>query len=96
MSTTIETLEQTIKDGELLHVRIKDRIGTLQNQYKQTAEELQKLGVNPSTALEDIQKKEAEFQKELQALNDLLPSDIIAKYQNYNFGGSNGGSSIPF
>lgn len=97
--SSLEQLEEYIKDGELLKVRISDRLSTLENQYKQVAEELVKLGVKPETALADIQQKEKEYNDGLQKLESMLPIDIINQYKSYNFTdatASNASSVAPF
>ena len=94
---TLEELESYIKEGEVLKVRISDKLNNLENQYKQIAEELLKLGINPETASEDIAKKEKEYTEALQKLEQMLPTDIIDKYKNYDFSGNNStGTVTPF
>ena len=83
--SSLEELEGYIKDGELLKVRITDRLTTLESQYKQVADELTKLGINPNTAMDDIQKKEKEYNEAFQQLEQKLPIDIINQYKNFNF-----------
>lgn len=89
MEYNLEQMEQFIKDGEVLQVRITDRLHTLEGQYKQYAEELKKLTVNPETAEADIQKKEKEFKEGLEALAKKIPVDLINQYKNYNFSDNN-------
>ena len=82
---TLEQLEEYIKNGEMLQVRISDRLSSLESQYKQVADELNKLGIKPETALADIQKKEKDYNDGLQKLANMIPIDIINQYKNYNF-----------
>ena len=89
MEYNLEQMEQFIKDGEVLQVRITDRLHTLEGQYKQYAEELKKWTVNPETAEADIQKKEKEFKEGLEALAKKIPVDLINQYKNYNFSDNN-------
>ncbi len=89
MEQNLEQMEQSIKDGEVLQVRITDRLHTLEGQYKQYAEELKKLGIKPETALSDIQKKEKEFQEGIENLAKRIPVDLINQYKNYNFSDNN-------
>lgn len=89
MEQNLEQMEQSIKDGEVLQVRITDRLHTLEGQYKQYAEELKKLGIKPETALSDIQQKEREFQEGVQNLAKRIPVDLINQYKNYNFSDNN-------
>lgn len=86
---TLEQLEEYIKNGEMLQVRISDKLSNLENQYKQVAEELKKLGIKPETALADIQQKEKEYNEGLQKLASMIPMDVINQYKNYNFADSN-------
>ena len=85
---TLEQLEEYIKNGEMLQVRVTDKLNNLTNQYKQVAEELQKLGINPQTAATDIQQKEKEYNEGLEKLASMVPIDVINQYQNYNFADS--------
>lgn len=89
MEQNLEQMEQSIKDGEVLQVRITDRLHTLEGQYKQYAEELKKLGIKPETALADIQQKEKEFNEGVQNLANRIPVDLINQYKNYNFSDNN-------
>lgn len=82
---SLEQLEEYIKNGEVLQVRISDKLSNLENQYKQVAEELIKLGINPQTAMADIQQKEKEYNDGLQKLASMIPIDVINSYKNYNF-----------
>lgn len=82
---TLEQLEEYIKNGEMLQVRISDKLSSLENQYKQVADELKKLGIKPETALVDIQQKEKEYNDGLQKLASMIPIDVINQYKNYNF-----------
>ena len=82
---TLEQLEEYIKNGEMLQVRISDKLSSLENQYKQVADELKKLGIKPETALADIQQKEKEYNDGLQKLASMIPIDVINQYKNYNF-----------
>lgn len=91
---TLEQLEEYIKNGEMLQVRISDKLSNLENQYKQVAEELMKLGIKPETALADIQQKEKEYNEGLQKLASMVPIDIINQYKNYNFADSNINDSV--
>lgn len=86
---TLEQLEEYIKNGEMLQVRVSDKLSNLESQYKQVAEELKKLGIKPETALSDIQQKEKEYNEGLQELASKVPIDVINQYKNYNFADNN-------
>lgn len=85
MEQNLEQLEKLIKDGEVLQVRLNDRLHTLESQYKNYAEELKKLGIKPETAQADIQQKEKEYNEGIQKLTSMIPVDLINQYKNYNF-----------
>jgi chromosome segregation ATPase len=82
---SLEELESTIKDGEMLKVRINDRLTTLTNQYTEIAKQLSDLGIDPKNAEKEIQEKEKEYVNALQKLENMLPIDIIEQYKNHNF-----------
>lgn len=83
----VEELEKAIREGEMLKVRTNDRILSLSNQYKETAQELKKLGIDPQNGEVELEKKKKEFENKIKELEALIPIDIINQYKNYDFSG---------
>lgn len=81
----LNKLEKDIRKGETLKVQAETMVRTLQEQYKKNSQSLQALGVNPKQAEEDLKKLDLEIEEKLKKLKSLVPTDVIAKYENFNF-----------
>ena len=93
----LNKLEKDIRKGETLKVQAETMVRTLQEQYRRNSASLKALGVNPKQAEEDLKKIDLEIEEKLNKLKSLVPTDIIQKYENYNFEGpSDNGENFDF
>lgn len=95
--TEVERFEEQIKKSEHLCIRANDRILNLKNQYVEKSKELKSLGINPKTAEEDLKAKIKLRDEKLKKAFELLPEDVIKKFENYDFAGVNslGENEVP-
>ena len=71
----LEQLKKRIEDGKMKKIQAETRVTSLKDQYKQTASELKRLGIDPKQAKETIQQMEQDIQKELEEIQNLLPQN---------------------
>lgn len=78
-------LEKVTKTEEAIEEGKRWRTSALANEqmYKENIarleQELNDYGINPETAQADLEKLEQEMAKELEAIQDLIPYDLINK-----------------
>lgn len=77
----IQALEKRIKEGERLRIQAQTKLEGLEEQRKDTEEELRKLGVDPSKTEEEIARLEKEIEQELKEIEALLPSEELSEYK---------------
>lgn len=81
----LNKLEKDIRKGETLKVQAETMVRTLQEQYRRNSASLKALGVNPKKAEEDLKTIDLEIEEKLKKLKSLVPTDVIEKYENFNF-----------
>lgn len=85
----IEDKEKEIKKGETIKIQADTTVKNLRDQYRKVDEDLKALGVEPKKAKENLDDIDKMIQAKLTELATLIPSDVIKKYENYDF------SSVP-
>lgn len=82
MSRTLEEIGVAIADAKIIQVKAETELKALQEQYKEKAQELKNLGINPETATQDLKAMQEDFERKKKELEALIPFDIIAQYKN--------------
>lgn len=81
VSEKIVDLEKTLKKGEMIRVQAATRLQSLEEQFNETNQELQDLGVNPKESQQALEDLEKEVETEIKELEALLPFDAIRDYK---------------
>ena len=80
----IEKLSKDINDTERLRENAKGQKKIYEEQLKQNETEFEKLGIKPEDAEKEITKLNTEIQKNIEAIRNMLPNDILAKSRERN------------
>ena len=78
---SLEDLGKVITDTRVAAVRVQTELNTLGEQYKEKANEVKALGVNPDTIDSDIQKLEKEIETLKNSILSEIPFDILEQYK---------------
>lgn len=79
--TRIRDIEEQIQQSERLRIQAQTKLEGLELQRNETEEDLKSLGVNPDDAQAEIEKLEKDIEKELNNIEALLPSELLAEYR---------------
>lgn len=79
--TRIRDIEEQIQQSERLRIQAQTKLEGLELQRNETEEDLKSLGVNPDDAQAEIEKLEKDIEKELNNIEELLPSELLAEYR---------------
>ena len=71
----LQQLKKKIEAGKMKKIQAETRISSLQDQYKRTATELKRLGIDPKNAESTIEELEKEIAKEMAEIQALLPNE---------------------
>ncbi len=81
----IEDKEKEIKKGETIKIQAETTVKNLRDQYRRVEEDLKELGVDPQKAKEELIDLDKLIEGKLAELDTLIPTDVIKKYENYDF-----------
>lgn len=77
----VEEIEAAIKRGETVRIQAQTRLDTLKEQRKDNTDEMKALGINPDKSAEELEKLSNEISAEIEALENIIPYDVIQSYQ---------------
>lgn len=93
----IQKLEQELKDGVLLKVKAETSLTALRKEFNTIDENLTELGIKDvKKAEEELNEKKTGLAKKLDKLEEMIPSDIIEKFKNYDFTNTTPNANLEF
>jgi len=80
LTTELQNIEKAIQNSEMLRQRATANKEVYEEQIKQTDEEMKALGTTPEKAQEELASIDAQIERYLKNINDMIPYDLLKKY----------------
>lgn len=93
----IKKIEEDLKDGNVIKIKAEASLSGLRKEFNDINDSITELGITDvNKAEEELNKKKTDLANKVKELAEMVPSDIIEKFKNYDFNNDLPDSSMEF
>lgn len=82
----IKKIEEDLKEGSVIKIKAEASLSGLRKEFNDINNEIKELGiVDVAKAEDELNEKKSDLANKVKELGEMIPSDIIEKFKNYDF-----------
>lgn len=82
----IKKIEEDLKEGSVIKIKAEASLSGLRKEFNDITNDIKELGiVDVAKAEDELNEKKSDLANKVKELGEMIPSDIIEKFKNYDF-----------